>query len=88
MPLELAILLQLCGDFGQPAPDRDLCLGAEPRHQPPFQGPDVTPAFLEQDSAAAGQRPLQHPAVHGMRRLPDRAAGAAKKRRMRRRRND
>jgi hypothetical protein len=38
----------------------------------------VTPAFVEQGSAAAGQRPLQHPAVHRMRRLPDRTRARPK----------
>ena len=30
VPPELAILLQICGNFGQPAPDRELGPGAEP----------------------------------------------------------
>ncbi len=34
---------------------------------------DVTPAFVEQRLAAAGQRPLQHPSVHRMRHFAERA---------------
>jgi len=46
--LELAILLQVCGNFGQPAPDRELFPRGQPGHQPLFQGACVPPALAEQ----------------------------------------
>ncbi len=42
-----------------------------PSPKPTLQRRHMTPAFFEQCPAAAGQRPLQHPAVNRMRRLPD-----------------
>jgi hypothetical protein len=69
LPLEPAILLQVCGNFGQPAPHRDPRLRGEPGRQPPLQRHHMMPAFVELRAAAAGQRPLQHPAVHGMKEL-------------------
>ena len=68
-PPQLAILLQVCGNFGQPAPDRRLRLRGEPGLQPAFQGSAARPAFAEQRLSAPGQRPLQHPAVHRVRRF-------------------
>jgi hypothetical protein len=74
-----AILRQLCGNFGQPTPDRGSRLCAKPGRQPPLQRHGVTPALAKQSSAAAGQGPLQHAATHGMRGRPDGAvSGAAK----------
>jgi hypothetical protein len=45
--LELAILLQICGNFGQPAPDRELFPRGHLSYQPPFQGVCVSPALAE-----------------------------------------
>ena len=72
-PLELAILRRSAAILDSQRRTVACALAAEPGHQPPFQRPDVPPAFVEQGVAAPGQRPLQHPAVDGVRRLSDRA---------------
>src|SRR4029079_10269761 len=68
---------KLRGDAGEPAPDRGLCIGGEPGHQPPLHGIDVAPAFVEQHSPAPCQRPLQHPDMDRVRRLADGAKALA-----------
>jgi hypothetical protein len=50
--LELAILLQVCGNFGQQAPDSELFPRGHPSHQPLFQGVCVPPALAEQHGDA------------------------------------
>jgi hypothetical protein len=68
---ELKVPSQIFGDPGEPASDYGLRLGRQPGCQPPLDGLCMTPAFVEQGRAAPRQRPLQHSAVNGVRRLPD-----------------
>ena len=63
---DAASLLQFYGYFGEPAPDRRLRRGVQSRTQPPFQCSGMLSALLQEREAAPGQRPLQHPPMHGM----------------------